>query len=105
MINAVFTVKDGLIRAYEVSGHSDYSEQGSDIICSAVSSAVYMAANTITEVQQIKAEITVNDGFMSLNLSQQDAKTAEEILNGLLLHLNALAKEYNEFINVKISEV
>ena len=105
MINAVFTVSDGLICSYEVSGHSDYSEQGSDIVCSAVSSAVYMAANTITEVQQIKAEITVNDGFMSLNLSQQDAKTAEVILNGLLLHLNALAKEYNEFINVKISEV
>ena len=105
MISAVFTVSNGLICSYEISGHSDFSEQGSDIVCSAVSSAAYMAANTITEVQQIEAEISVNDGFMKLSLSQQGAKAAEVILNGLLLHLNALAKEYNEFINVKISEV
>ena len=105
MIEAIFTVTDKVIQGFEISGHSDYSEQGSDIVCSAVSSAAYMAANTITEVQQIEAEISVNDGFMKLSLSQQGAKAAEVILNGLLLHLNALAKEYNEFINVKISEV
>ncbi len=64
-----------------------------------------MTANTITEVQHLNAEITVNDGFMKLSLSQQDAKTAEVILNGFLLHLNALKEEYKEFIKVKISEV
>ena len=97
MINAIFTVKGGYVLGFEISGHSDFSEQGSDIVCSAVSSAAYMTANTITEVQHLNAEITVNDGFMKLNLSQQDAKTAEVILNGFLLHLNSL--------KVKISEV
>ncbi len=105
MINAVFTVKDGYVLGFEISGHSDFSEQGSDIVCSAVSSAAFMTANTITEVQHLDAETTVNDGFMKLNLSQQDAKTAEVILNGFLLHLNALKEEYKEFIKVKISEV
>ena len=105
MINAIFTVKGGYVLGYEIRGHSDFSEQGSDIVCSAVSSAAYMTANTITEVQHLNAEITVNDGFMKLNLSQQDAKTAEVILNGFLLHLNALKEEYKEFIKVKISEV
>ena len=56
MINAVFTVSRGFITGFTISGHSDFAEQGSDIVCSAVSSAVYMAANTITEVQQIEAE-------------------------------------------------
>lgn len=105
MINVIFTVSGGCVLGFEISGHSDYSEQGSDIICSAVSSAAYMAANTVTEVQQLKADITVNDGFMKLDLSHQDAKTAQVILNGLLLHLNALKEEYKEFITVKISEV
>ncbi len=105
MINAIFTVKDGYILGFEISGHSDFSEHGSDIICSAVSSAAFMTANTITNVQHLNAEITVNDGFMKLSLSQQDAKTAEVILNGFLLHLNALKEEYKEFIKVKISEV
>ncbi len=105
MINAVFTVSRGYVLGFEISGHSDFSEQGSDIVCSAVSSAAYMTANTITEIQHLNAEITVNDGFMKLNLSQQDVKTAEVILNGFLLHLNALKEEYKEFIKVKISEV
>ena len=105
MINAVFTVSRGFVLGFEISGHSDFSEQGSDIVCSAVSSAAYMTANTITEVQHLNAEITVNDGFMKLSLSQQDAKTAEVILNGFLLHINALKEEYKEFIKVKISEV
>lgn len=105
MINVIFTVSDGFIQGFEISGHSDYSEQGSDVICAAVSSAAYMAANTITDVQQLKAEITVNDGFMKMDLSKKDAKTAQVTLNGLLLHLNALSEEYKEFIKVKISEV
>ena len=105
MINAVFTVSSGIVTGFKISGHSDFSEHGSDIVCSAVSSAAYMAANTITEVQQIEAEITVNDGFMELNLSKEDAKAAQVILNGFLLHLNALKEEYKEFIIVKISEV
>ena len=76
-------------KGFEISGHSDYAEEGSDIVCAAVSSAALMTANTITEVQSLQADITENDGFLSLNLSQGDAKTAEVILNGLLLHLNA----------------
>ena len=105
MINAVFTVSDGLIRSYEISGHSDFSEQGSDIICSAVSSAAYMTANTITDVQELDCIVTVNDGFMKLKLSKAEARSAQVILNGLLLHLNALSQEYSDFINLKISEV
>ena len=93
MIQVIFTVKDNDICGFEISGHSDYAEEGSDIVCAAVSSAALMTANTITEVQSLQADITENDGFLSLNLSQ------------VLLHLNALSKAYSEFINVKITEV
>ena len=105
MIEAIFTVTDKVIQGFEISGHSDYSEQGSDIICAAVSSAAYMAANTVTEVQSIAAEITEADGLMKFSLSPRDAKAAEVVLNGLLLHLNALSEQYQDYIKVKISEV
>ena len=105
MIQAIFTVQDKLVTGFEISGHSDFSEQGSDIICSAVSSAAYMAANTLTEVQELDCIVTVNDGFMKLKLSKAEARSAQVILNGLLLHLDALSKEYADFIDLKISEV
>ena len=105
MINVIFTESDGLICGFELSGHSGYAESGSDIVCSAVSSAALMAANTVIEIQNLNPDITVNDGFLSLNLSKQEAQTAKVILDGLKLHLTALSKEYSEFIKVKISEV
>ena len=105
MIRAIFTVQDKLVRGFEISGHSDFSEQGSDIVCAAVSSAAYMTANTITDVQELDCIVTVNDGFMKLKLSKAEARSAQVILNGLLLHLNALSQEYSDFIDLKISEV
>ena len=106
MIYVSFTVKNGTVLGFNASGHSGYAEQGNDIVCAAVSSAVLMAANTVTEIQHINADIAVNDdGFLSLNLSEKDAASAKAVLSGLMLHLNALADEYSEFIKVKISEV
>ena len=109
MIEAIFTVTDKVIQCFEISGHSDYSEEGSDIICAAVSSAAYMTANTLTEVltevQSLAAEITEQDGLMKVSLSPKDAKAAEIVLNGFLLHLNALSEQYKDYIKVKISEV
>ncbi len=105
MIRAVFTVQDKLVTGFEISGHSGFSEQGSDIICSAVSSAAYMAVNTLTDVQGLDCIVTVNDGFMDLKLSKAEAQAAQVVLNGLLLHLDALSKEYADFIDLKISEV
>lgn len=105
MIRVIFTVENSVITGYEISGHSDFSEQGSDIVCAAVSSAAYMTANTITDVIELACSITVNDGFMQLSLSKNEAEKAQVILNGFLLHLNALSQEYANYIDLKISEV
>lgn len=64
-----------------------------------------MAANTITDVLHIDADVTENDGFMSLNLSKQEAEKSAVVLNGLRLHLTALSEQYTKYIKVKISEV
>ena len=105
MIRAVLTVEDGIITGFSLSGHADFAEQGRDIVCAAVSSAAYMAANTVTDVQNLPCSVTADDGYMEMHLSKQEAEQAQVILNGLLLHLDALCKEYPAFINLKISEV
>lgn len=105
MITVTFNCSDDLICGFTVSGHSGYAEEGSDIICAAVSSAVLMTANTITEIQHINADVTENDGFLSLNLSKHEAEKSSVLLNGLKLHLTALSEEYTKYIKVKISEV
>jgi uncharacterized protein YsxB (DUF464 family) len=105
MITVTFYKSDKNICGFCVSGHSGYSEIGTDIICASVSSAVYMTVNTITDFQHLDADVTTDDGFMKLKLSSQEAENAQEILLGLKLHLSALSEQYKDYIRVKFSEV
>lgn len=105
MITVTFNCSDNLICSFTISGHSGFSEEGSDIVCAAVSSAAFMTANTITEILHIGADVTENDGFMSLSLSKSEAEKSAVVLDGLRLHLTALSEQYTKYIKVKISEV
>ena len=96
MIRVIFTVESGIVTGFELRGHADCAEAGSDIVCAAVSSAAYMTANTLTEVAALPCTV-----------SQDDAKdtAAQTVLSGFLLHLNALGRAYADCMDIKISEV
>ena len=105
MTTVTFLKSDDIICGFEISGHSDFAEEGSDIVCAAISSAAYMTANTVTEILHINAQVTEDDGLMKVRMSPNDALKACDILSGLKLHLTALAEQYKNFIKVKFSEV
>ncbi|MGN1195936.1 MAG: ribosomal-processing cysteine protease Prp [Acutalibacteraceae bacterium] len=104
MITVSFYVKKDTV-GFEMSGHSGYAEEGSDIICSAVSSCAYMTANTATEILGLNPEIKVKDGYMKLIFNDAEALKAKDILNGFRLHMNALADEYPEYIDCKTRNI
>ena len=104
MIRIIFFKTKGLISGFESKGHSMSAPHGQDIICAAVSSACYMAVNTITEVIGIEADAAATDGYMRLEIESSIEK-AQDILNGLYLHLTELEKQYPENINVINTEV
>ncbi|MGN1444166.1 MAG: ribosomal-processing cysteine protease Prp [Acutalibacteraceae bacterium] len=104
MITVSFYVKKETV-GFELKGHSGYSEEGSDIICSAVSSCAFMTANTVTEILGLTPEIQVKDGYMKLVLNSAEASKAQDILNGFRLHINALADEYPEYIACKTRNI
>ena len=101
MTSVKFLAEENLY-GFEISGHSsrDCDDQTGKIVCAAVSSAAYMAANTLTEIVGAKADITVDDGYIELTLRNPDGKT-EIILQGLELHISTLAQDYDEFILCK----
>ncbi len=90
---------------FEIIGHSSKNEndEAGRIVCAAVSSAAYMAANTITEIVKDEAVAQVDDARMLLRV-KNPSKKAAVVLAGLQLHLSELAKEYPRNIQV-ISEV
>ncbi|MDP4120011.1 MAG: ribosomal-processing cysteine protease Prp [Bacillota bacterium] len=105
MIEAIFFSKSEKLVGFNVKGHSGYAEAGFDIVCSAVSSASYLTANTITEVLKIPANVTVNDGDMELHIDIKNADACKTILEGFRLHLVSLGEQYKKYIHVKFTEV
>lgn len=106
MIYVNFFKSDYELIGFEVTGHSDYSDKGSDIVCSAVSSAAFMAANTITDVLNVKTTLEYSDdGYIKLMLCVADAKACKVIMQGFKLHLCSLEEQYKNYIKVNISEV
>ena len=99
MIKARFFTTDDQICGYEISGHSGSAESGQDIICAFVSSTAYMAANTLSEIVGSKLEAEGQDGFMKITVLS-DLSEAQQILEGLRLHLRSLAGDYPDNIKV-----
>ena len=90
--------KIGLI-GFEISGHSsfDCDDVNGKIVCSAVSSAAYMAANTIEEIVGDKCEAVVDDALMRVKVLNP-SDTSRKVLKGLKLHLTELSKQYSDRI-------
>lgn len=103
MIRINFTKRDNLTTGFECKGHSMSAEAGQDIVCAFVSSACYMTANTVTEVIGLNADASATDGYMRLEIKESPIK-AQDILNGMVLHLTELEKDYPDNIRVTITE-
>lgn len=87
-------------KGVRISGHSGYAREGNDIVCASVSSAVYMVANTLTEVINADVDIKVSDAFLELSLRTATSYT-DMLIDGLYLHLNQLSEQYPQYIAIK----
>lgn len=101
MVKASFCIREDSV-SFTVRGHSGFSEEGTDIVCAAVSSAAYMTVNTITEILGVKGKTKVKDGYLQFEFS--GAPAARDIVKGLKLHLEELSKDYPDYVTV-ITEV
>lgn len=101
MTKVIFYKDEDLITGFCISGHSGFGNSGSDIVCAAVSSAAYMAANTVTDVLLLSAKERVKDAYLSFFLKKEDAKKASDVLNGFYLHVKSLSEDYDGYITVK----
>lgn len=97
MIRASFRIRSDEAD-FTVKGHAGAGTAGNDIVCAAVSSAAYMAANTVTEILGVEAQAQVEDGYLRFSFS--GSKAASDVIRGLKLHLEELASEYPDRIKV-----
>ena len=104
MTRCEFFTEDERITGFSVSGHSGYSEAGSDIVCAAISAVVTMAEATINDVLGAKAKVRVKneDARITLTLpaSCDEEEAVQAVLAGMMLTLCSLRDDYPDYIEV-----
>lgn len=104
MTKVEFITQEDRITGFCVSGHSGYGEEGTDIVCAAISTAVQMAEATITQVLGVRAKTRVNADDTRVTLTLPAASDEEDavqaVLAGMMLTLCNLRDEYPDYIEV-----
>lgn len=90
---------------FSVKGHcsANMNDENGKLVCAAVSSAVYLTANTITDVIGDTADIREKDGEMTLKVLSVSEHT-KTVLDGFKIHILQLSEQYPDCIKVN-SEV
>ena len=99
-----FHSSQGRLTGFTCSGHSGCGVYGEDIVCAAVTSAIRLTECTINDVLQAGAEVTVDETNVRIALTLSPAgkrrKESEQVLEGLLLYMRALAEENPNHLTV-----
>ncbi|MBE6729194.1 MAG: ribosomal-processing cysteine protease Prp [Ruminococcaceae bacterium] len=105
MTEVKFLADNGTLCGFIISGHSSVNCDDDDgkLVCSAVSSAAYMAANTITEIIGDKADIEVDEALLFVKV-KNPSSASTMVIEGLKLHLTQLSYQYDDRISI-LSEV
>jgi uncharacterized protein YsxB (DUF464 family) len=94
------------IVAFDARDHAGYAEEGHDIVCAAISSAVNLVHATVNQVLGLAAAVKVDPetGYLSFHLpgglSELDEATCQNLLTGLMVYLSDLQSEYPEYLDV-----
>ncbi|MBR6529817.1 MAG: ribosomal-processing cysteine protease Prp [Clostridia bacterium] len=106
MIRAHFdTDEQGLICAVSLTGHADYTEQGIDPLCAAVTGMVTLVANTLTEVLKVRASVTAEEaGRFFMTVPADGREKAQPTLLGLKVQLQDYTAQYPKHISVSVHD-
>jgi uncharacterized protein YsxB (DUF464 family) len=108
MTKVKFSRKDGKFCAIECEGHTEYAEEGSDIVCAAISSVIQTAVLGIFQVAGVEADYTVDSqkGYLKAvlpqNLSEKQSHDAEVILKTAYLGASDLYETFSDFITLEV---
>ena len=104
MTTVTFRMEGDRITGFTVQGHSGYAEEGSDIVCAAVTSAVRLTECAVNDILGLEASVRVKEESISLKLpcglGETNESTCQTLLTALMVYLTQLHEEYPENIIV-----
>ena len=110
MIQVTVQWKMKRIVSFEMTGHANYSEHGSDIVCAGVSALAITTVNSIEKLAGYQPIVEVDEvegGYLYMevvkDLTKDQEHTTQILLNSLLLGLEDIQSEYQDFLAVTVA--
>ena len=106
MTTVTFHSEGSRLTGFHVSGHSGYAEEGSDIVCASITSAVRLTECAINDVLGLGASVKVKERDASITLkipgglSESNEELCQTLLASLMVYLSQLKEEYPEYLIV-----
>jgi uncharacterized protein YsxB (DUF464 family) len=102
----IYKDSEGTVYGFQVSGHSELSPEGNDVLCSAVSALTITTVNAIETVTKDPVDVeAVNEeeGFLHFRLKSV-SKESKLLLDSLVLGLQDIERSYDRYISVRFEE-
>ncbi len=106
MTTVSFHTEESRIVGFDVKGHSGYAEEGCDIVCAAITSAVRLVECSLNDVLGLGAAVNVSEKSAKIafrlpgGLSASADHTCQTVLTGLMVYLTELHDEFPDNITV-----
>lgn len=107
MINVTIFHDKQQITAFELSGHAESGPYGYDLVCAGVSAVSFGAVNAMIQLCGIEPEIEQGEegGYLYValpaSINAEAMKKFQLLLEGMLISLQTIEREYQQFITIK----
>lgn len=107
MTNAVFNYKDDHFVSFQIKGHADYSEYGSDIVCSGITTATFTTLGLLQKVLDEKAyQYFEKDADITFEMIKKDESIlVKQIIQNFIEVLENIEKQYPKHLKIKIAKI
>ena len=104
MITVTIIKNSDTYRGFKVEGHAGYAEEGSDIVCSAVSALSINCVNSIEQFTDDSISYGFDDGLIDFSFDETVSKESELLMNSFVLGIQFILEENEEYLKLVFKE-
>jgi len=98
-------LNNGTIHSFKMTGHAYYDDPGKDIVCAGASASSIGAVNALEELVGVIPIIEMGDkGYLYVelpaDLSTDQYEKAQLLLEGMLVTLKSIERDYGQYIRI-----
>jgi len=97
---------DRWIETITITGHANFAEHGSDLVCAGVSAVAFGSLNAVEALSGINLSVEQggDGGYLHVqvpkNVSQDNLEKAQLLLEGMIVALETIEASYGDYIKI-----